>query len=154
MGKKYLDTKQSTIEAAVLDVWVDAAEEQKAIRSAARMFVDAEFEEDVEAPEPPPKEASDSQQAKWLKKKLAATKRKEEEAEEEEAKKYADKLLAKTGKINPEWTKYQNLSIANRLVKWGQDKPIPSKYMAGRAAAPIRDPEPDTAQPAVPPKTG
>ena len=39
MGKKYLDTKQSTIEAAVLDVWVDAAEEQKAIRSAARMIV-------------------------------------------------------------------------------------------------------------------
>ena len=39
MGKKYLDTKQSTIEAAVLDVWVDAAEEQKAIQSAARMVV-------------------------------------------------------------------------------------------------------------------
>ena len=40
MGKKYLDTKQDTIEAAVLDVWVDAAEEQKAIQSAARMVVD------------------------------------------------------------------------------------------------------------------
>ena len=39
MGKKYLDTKQNTIEAAVLDVWVDAAEEQEAIQSAARMVV-------------------------------------------------------------------------------------------------------------------
>ena len=39
MGKKYLDTKQNTIEAAVLDVWVDAAEEQKAIHDAAKMIV-------------------------------------------------------------------------------------------------------------------
>ena len=39
MGKKYLDTKQDTIEAAVLDVWVDSAEEQEAIQSAARMII-------------------------------------------------------------------------------------------------------------------
>ena len=63
MGKKYLDTKQNTIEAAVLDVWVDSAEEQKAIRSAARMVVGApEFEEQV-------KQSPDSEQEKWRKKK-------------------------------------------------------------------------------------
>ena len=39
MGKKYLDTKQDTIEAAGLDVWVDSAEEQEAIQSAARMII-------------------------------------------------------------------------------------------------------------------
>ena len=39
MGKKYLDTKQSTIEASVLDVWAKSSEEQEAIRNAAEMMV-------------------------------------------------------------------------------------------------------------------
>ena len=38
MGKKYLDTKQSTIEASVLDVWAKSSEEQEAIRNAAKMI--------------------------------------------------------------------------------------------------------------------
>ena len=45
MGKKYLDTKQNTVEASVLDVWVNAAEEQEAINDAARMFVDDTIDE-------------------------------------------------------------------------------------------------------------
>jgi hypothetical protein len=39
MAKKYLDTKQSTIEASVLDVWAKSSEEQEAIRNAAEMMV-------------------------------------------------------------------------------------------------------------------
>ena len=42
MGKKYLDTKQNTVEASILDVWVKSSEEQEAIHDAARMFVEAE----------------------------------------------------------------------------------------------------------------
>ena len=38
MGKKYLDTKQNTIEASILDVWAKSSEEQKAIRNAAKMI--------------------------------------------------------------------------------------------------------------------
>ena len=38
MGKKYLDTKQNTIEASVLDVWAKSSEEQEAIRNAAKMI--------------------------------------------------------------------------------------------------------------------
>ena len=38
MGKKYLDTKQNTIEASILDVWAMSSEEQKAIRNAAKMI--------------------------------------------------------------------------------------------------------------------
>ena len=39
MGKKYLDTKKSTIEASVLDIWAKSSEEQEAIRNAAEMMV-------------------------------------------------------------------------------------------------------------------
>jgi hypothetical protein len=53
MGKKYLDTKQSTIEASVLDVWADSAEEQKAIRSAARMVVGEAKKDHRDNPHPP-----------------------------------------------------------------------------------------------------
>ena len=56
MGKKYLDTKQSTIEAAVLDVWAKSSEEQEAIRNAAEMMVQEKI--------------SDSQSEGWLAKKV------------------------------------------------------------------------------------
>ena len=45
MGKKYLDTKQNTVEASVLDIWAKSSEEQEAIRNAARMFVDDTIDE-------------------------------------------------------------------------------------------------------------
>ena len=38
MGKKYLDTKQNSIEASVLNVWAKSSEEQEAIRNAAKLF--------------------------------------------------------------------------------------------------------------------
>ena len=38
MGKKYLDTKQTTVEASILDVWVKSSEEQESIRNAAKMI--------------------------------------------------------------------------------------------------------------------
>ena len=53
MGKKYLDTKQSTIEASVLDVWAKSSEEQEAIRNAAEMMVQEKI--------------SDSQSEGWFK---------------------------------------------------------------------------------------
>ena len=56
MGKKYLDTKQSTIEASVLDVWAKSSEEQEAIRNAAEMMVQEKI--------------SDSQSEGWLAKKV------------------------------------------------------------------------------------
>ena len=56
MGKKYLDTKQSTIEASVLDVWTKSSEEQEAIRNAAEMVVQEKI--------------SDSQSEGWLAKKV------------------------------------------------------------------------------------
>ena len=45
MGKKYLDTKQNTIEASVLDVWTKSSEEQEAIRNAAEMFVKEKYDQ-------------------------------------------------------------------------------------------------------------
>jgi len=45
MGKKYLDTKQNTIEASVLDVWAKSSEEQEAIRNAAEMFVKEKYDQ-------------------------------------------------------------------------------------------------------------
>jgi len=76
MGKKYLDTKQSTIEASVLDVWVDAADEREAIKDAARMFVGgAEFEEQAKY-----KTSPDSEQEKWRLKKKAAQEKADKEA--------------------------------------------------------------------------
>ena len=63
MAKKYLDTKQSTIEAAVLDVWNNAAEEQEAIHDAARMFVDDTMGEQLMGPK-----ATAAAQKKWEKK--------------------------------------------------------------------------------------
>ena len=56
MGKKYLDTKQSTIEASVLDIWAKSSEEQEAIRNAAEMVVQEKI--------------SDSQSEGWLAKKV------------------------------------------------------------------------------------
>ena len=56
MGKKYLDTKQSTIEASVLDVWAKSSEEQEAIRNAAEMMVQEKI--------------SDSQSEGWLAKRV------------------------------------------------------------------------------------
>ena len=56
MGKKYLDTKQSTIEASVLGVWAKSSEEQEAIRNAAEMMVQEKI--------------SDSQSEGWLAKKV------------------------------------------------------------------------------------
>ena len=50
MAKKYLDTKQSTIEASVLDVWTKSSEEQEAIRNAAEMMVQ---QEQIYARKPP-----------------------------------------------------------------------------------------------------
>ena len=78
MGKKYLDTKQSTIEASVLDVWADSAEEQKAIRSAARMVVDDTMGEQLMGPK-----ATAAAQKKWEKD------RKKREAAQEKADKEA-----------------------------------------------------------------
>ena len=42
MGKKYLDTKQNTLEAAVLQVWQVAAEEMDPVnpKAAAKKFRD------------------------------------------------------------------------------------------------------------------
>ena len=45
MGKKYLDTKQNTIEASVLDVWTKSSEEQEAIRNAAEMVVKEKYDQ-------------------------------------------------------------------------------------------------------------
>ena len=56
MGKKYLDTKKSTIEASVLDIWAKSSEEQEAIRNAAEMMVQEKI--------------SDSQSEGWLAKKV------------------------------------------------------------------------------------
>ena len=78
MGKKYLDTKQDTIEAAVLDVWVDAAEEQEAIQSAARMVVDDTMGEQLMGPK-----ARAAKQANWEKERADAKKKAEAEAKKQ-----------------------------------------------------------------------
>ena len=75
MGKKYLDTKQNTVEASVLDVWVNAAEEQEAINDAARMFVDDTMGEQMAGWKP-----SSEQEAEYKKRK----KREDEEEKKKE----------------------------------------------------------------------
>ena len=104
MGKKYLDTKQSTIEAAVLDVWVDAAEEQKAIRSAARMIVDDTIDEQGFGGLKTSRQQYDEREAK--RKERAAAKKKEEE---EAKKRAAEKKSADDKKsVNPNLIQWIN----------------------------------------------
>ena len=148
MGKKYLDTKQDTIEAAVLDVWVDAAEEQEAIQSAARMVVDDTMGEQLMGPK-----ATAAAQKKWEedRKKREDEKKKEDAKKEAEAKKQAkrdaqiaqDLPVAPTGRRRPagSQTGSQTSTLGGLAPGTSGGRAGAARY--GEIGEPVPDPQPD-----------
>ena len=142
MGKKYLDTKQNTIEAAVLDVWVDAAEEQKAIRSAARMVVDDTMGEQMAGWKP-----SSEQEAEYKKRKKREDK--EEKKKEKQAKKTEIDLdKAKTQSAagaaagRPVPTDAEAGEKIRQNIKTGASAYVPPPVVAGSSVGAKASPKP------------
>ena len=123
MGKKYLDTKQSTIEASVLDVWAKSSEEQEAIRNAAEMMVQ---ETNVKNPFSP----DDAQAAAAAGQELRSKGTSATAADVQHAMKTARPMLSKVGQATDHFVANIGKHLAVASKSHGQDflDPLSAKY--------------------------